>query len=210
MRERARLLRDGRVDAAWLDGIEETMAEAGAAVTEARLRRHRAAERRTRTRAARPAPFPARIFRWRTSFLLPTPSMPPNCARRLPRRAHATPKAATLPSVRIAPIFIVRHTVKRADARDCSTGEQKALLVSIVLANAWLQRESDNAPPLLLLDEIAAHLDAARRAALFDEVLALGSQAWMTGTDRALFAPLAGHAQFVTVAQGQIVHEAAP
>jgi hypothetical protein len=78
----------------------------------------------------------------------------------------------------------VRHTGKRMDARDCSTGEQKALLISIVLADAWeLARTRDGQAPVLLLDEIAAHLDARRRAALFEEILALGAQAWMTGTD---------------------------
>ena len=98
----------------------------------------------------------------------------------------------------------VRHTVKRMDARDCSTGEQKALLISIVLANAWLQKKRhDGLSPLLLLDEIAAHLDAARRAALFEEILALGAQAWLTGTDKSLFAPLSGRAHFFSITAGQ-------
>jgi DNA replication and repair protein RecF len=98
----------------------------------------------------------------------------------------------------------VRHTVKRADARDCSTGEQKTLLISIVLANAWLQKKRhDGVAPLLLLDEIAAHLDAARRAALFEEILALGAQAWLTGTDKSLFAPLSGRAHFFSITAGQ-------
>jgi DNA replication and repair protein RecF len=79
-----------------------------------------------------------------------------------------------------------------------------------VLANAWLQRARNGVPPVLLLDEIAAHLDAARRAALFEEVLALGTQAWMTGTDRSLFAPLAGRAQFATIANGQFAREVTP
>jgi DNA replication and repair protein RecF len=81
-----------------------------------------------------------------------------------------------------------RHTARRADARDCSTGEQKALLISIMLAEAReLSRARGGMAPLLLLDEIAAHLDATRRAALFEEVAALGAQAWMTGTDLSLF-----------------------
>src|SRR4029077_13839972 len=71
-----------------------------------------------------------------------------------------------------------------------STGEQKALLISILLAHARLQRAVRGEPPLLLLDEIAAHLDASRRAALFDALLRLDGQAWLTGTDEALFAPL--------------------
>ena len=84
--------------------------------------------------------------------------------------------------------LLVRHTAKRADARDCSTGEQKALLISIMLADAReLARARDGMAPLLLLDEIAAHLDVRRRAALFEEISALGAQAWMTGTDLSLF-----------------------
>jgi DNA replication and repair protein RecF len=84
--------------------------------------------------------------------------------------------------------LLVRHTAKRADARDCSTGEQKALLISIMLADAReLARAREGLAPILLLDEIAAHLDIVRRAALFEEVHALSSQAWMTGTDLSLF-----------------------
>ncbi len=98
----------------------------------------------------------------------------------------------------------VRHTQKRADARECSTGEQKALLISIVLADAWeLCAARDGHAPLLLLDEIAAHLDATRRAALFEEILALGAQAWMTGTDIEMFAALEAKADLFEVADSQ-------
>jgi DNA replication and repair protein RecF len=84
--------------------------------------------------------------------------------------------------------LLVRHTAKRAEARDCSTGEQKALLISIMLADAReLARAREGLAPILLLDEIAAHLDAVRRAALFEEIHALSAQAWMTGTDLSLF-----------------------
>ena len=77
-------------------------------------------------------------------------------------------------SVRTLADLAVRHTGKRTDARDCSTGEQKALLISIVLANAWLRARGHNGvAPMLLLDEIAAHLDVKRRAALFEEILVL-------------------------------------
>ena len=95
-----------------------------------------------------------------------------------------------------------RHTQKRADARDCSTGEQKALLISIILADAReLSRARDGLAPLLLLDEIAAHLDTIRRAALFEEIADLGAQAWMTGTDLSLFH--AARAQIFAVEDGQ-------
>jgi DNA replication and repair protein RecF len=107
--------------------------------------------------------------------------------------------------------LLVRHTAKRADARDCSTGEQKALLVSIVLANAWLQRrKNEGVAPVLLLDEIAAHLDAKRRAALFEEIIALGTQAWMTGTDMSLFEPLGARASRFAVVSGQFVRAEQP
>ena len=89
----------------------------------------------------------------------------------------------------------VRHLDLDLPAAEGSTGQQKAVLVSIALAHARLVALSRGRPPLLLLDEIAAHLDAERRAALFDEVVALGVQSWMTGTDAELFKPLAGRAQ---------------
>src|SRR5262249_47341415 len=102
----------------------------------------------------------------------------------------------------------VRHTQKRADARECSTGEQKALLISIVLADAWeLSHMRSGHAPILLLDEIAAHLDAARRAALFEEIVALGAQAWMTGTDLSLFEGLRARADVFHVNDGQFVRQ---
>src|SRR3546814_8715996 len=84
------------------------------------------------------------------------------------------------------------------------SGEQKALLVGIVLAHARLQSVDEGAAPILLLDEVAAHLDDRRRAALFEAVLALGGQAWLTGTDRQVFAPLGDRAQFVEVTDGRL------
>ena len=84
-------------------------------------------------------------------------------------------------------------------ARDCSTGQQKALLIAVILAEARLLAAAGEQQPILLLDEVAAHLDAARRSALLEELAALGAQAWLTGTDAAAFAPFAGRAQFFTV-----------
>jgi DNA replication and repair protein RecF len=90
-------------------------------------------------------------------------------------------------------------------AKVCSTGEQKALLIGLVLAHADLVRQRHSgAAPILLLDEIAAHLDPQRRAALFDEVVALGAQVWMSGTDIEAFAALGKRAQNHRVEDGRI------
>jgi DNA replication and repair protein RecF len=95
---------------------------------------------------------------------------------------------------------------KRADARECSTGEQKALLVSIVLADAReLACGPNGMSPILLLDEIAAHLDATRRSALFEEIVSLGAQVWMTGTDHQLFSELGGQADTFVVNDGRFL-----
>src|SRR3546814_12785730 len=90
-------------------------------------------------------------------------------------------------------------------AGQCSTGEQKALLIGIVLANARLLAAERGAAPLLLLYEVAAHLDRRRRAALFEELLPLKAQAWLTGTERALFAALGGRGGCVVIAVVRVV-----
>jgi DNA replication and repair protein RecF len=86
----------------------------------------------------------------------------------------------------------------------CSTGEQKALLIALVLATARVMAAERGTAPMLLLDEVAAHLDAERREALFAALLSLGGQAWMTGTDRAVFDPLGDRAQVFAVADGEV------
>jgi DNA replication and repair protein RecF len=98
----------------------------------------------------------------------------------------------------------VIHGPKNTPAPLCSSGEQKALLIGLILAKAELIKELEGASPLILLDEVAAHLDQARRAALFGEILGLGAQAWMTGTDRDLFDPMAQEAQIFAVNRGKI------
>jgi DNA replication and repair protein RecF len=101
--------------------------------------------------------------------------------------------------------FLVRHGETGRAARLCSTGEQKALLIGLVLAHAdLLRRHGQGAAPILLLDEIAAHLDPARRAALFEALVALGAQVVMSGTDPAAFAALGPRAHFLWVANGSV------
>lgn len=100
--------------------------------------------------------------------------------------------------------LIVVHGPQNAPALHCSSGEQKALLIGLILAKAELIKEMEGVAPLVLLDEVAAHLDGARREALFGEILRLNAQAWMTGTDRDLFAPIAQEAQIWAVNRGKI------
>ena len=103
--------------------------------------------------------------------------------------------------------LIVGHGPKSMLARLCATGEQKALLLGLVLSHAELTAErQDGRAPILLLDEVTAHLDAQRRAALFEEILLIGTQAWMTGTDAAAFSALQGRARFFAVEDGRMGH----
>lgn len=195
MRERARLLKFGPRDPAWLDGLEATMVETGLAMAEARrgtvARLNRALEERV-------GAFPAAQLSLEDDI---------DGERLREDLARARIRDAEAGRTTIGPHLTdlaVRHTQKRTPAPECSTGEQKALLISIVLADAReLSRARGGLCPLLLLDEIAAHLDSARRAALFDEILELGCQAWMTGTDIEMFAPLRGRAQLFAVADSQ-------
>jgi DNA replication and repair protein RecF len=206
MQERLRLLRDGARDPSWLDGLEEDMAESGSALTAARLFLIEHLNAELALRGAQGA-FPC--ARLALNDALGESAVQPDALRRAleQSRTRDTDAGRTLAGPHLAD-FEARHTAKRADAKDCSTGEQKALLISIVLANAWLQKKRhDGIAPILLLDEIAAHLDAERRAALFEEILVLGAQAWLTGTDRTLFAPLAGRAQFFAVSGAQFVRQ---
>jgi len=100
--------------------------------------------------------------------------------------------------------LLVTHAGKAEPAARGSTGEQKALLIAIILAHAELVAARTGRSPLLLLDEVAAHLDGARRAALFERLAATGSQVWMTGTDRGLFEAVPGPVTRLQVGEGRI------
>jgi DNA replication and repair protein RecF len=205
MRERARLLKYGPRDPAWLSGLEQQMAEHGVAISAAR------AETVARLNAALAARRSA------GAFPCGQLSLEGDVDRLLAERGELTAESfrETLERCRVRDAesgrtgvgphlsdLLVRHTDKRMEARDCSTGEQKALLISIVLAQAReLSHIKEGFPAILLLDEIVAHLDATRRSALFEEILALGAQAWMTGTELSMFSALTGHADIFEVAE---------
>ena len=201
MRERARLLRDGRADGTWLAALEDTMATKGVAVAAAR---RELAGRLNGICASPPGPFPGAaveavgaVEEW----LVEAPALAAEERLRdgllAARERDGETGGAALGPHRSD--MRVSHLAKGVAAAQCSTGEQKALLVAMVLANARLQAAERGSVPLLLLDEVAAHLDGRRREALFEEVWALGAQAWLTGTDSALFHSLGERAQFFHV-----------
>jgi len=206
LRERSRLLRDNSADPSWLTALEGMMAEQGVAVAAGRLD---AAERLDQACAAADGPFPqARLVLAGTveTWLEAMPALAAEA------RFASSLAASRLSDAQAGGALLGPH---RSDlqvglaktgiaAERASTGEQKALLISILLAHARLQREVRGEPPLLLLDEVVAHLDASRRAALFEALLRLDSQAWLTGTDEAVFAPLRRESQFLPVRDGRL------
>jgi DNA replication and repair protein RecF len=206
MRERNRLLKDGHVDETWLGALEQGMAESGVAVAAARRqvvgRLAMAADS-----ALGPFPIPDLALAGETEAELaagPALAAEDALRRRLAESRRADTEAGRALAGPHRSDLVVHHRAKSMPAALCSTGEQKALLVALVLAAARLLKLQRSAAPILLLDEIAAHLDAERRAALFDEIEALGAQAWMTGTDAQLFAALGGRAAFFNVADGAL------
>ena len=206
MRERARLLRDGPNDPAWLDAIEETMAAQGVAVAAAR---RDAVERLDDACTAAEGPFPHARLSLQGAVEAWLDELPALAAEDRLRAALKEGRAADAMSggATVGPHrsdLAVTHAEKGIPAETVSTGEQKALLISIVLAHAKLQRQTRGEPPLLLLDEVAAHLDTARRDALFATLLDLEGQVWLTGTDAAIFASLRQAARFLSVSDGAL------
>lgn len=200
MQERSRLLRAGTREASWLAALEKTMAGHGVAIAAAR---RETAERLTGA-GAEARPFPAAsvaVAGTVEGWLDEQPALAVEdrlrAALAAARRSDAETGGAGVGPHRAE--VVVTHAASGRPARTCSTGEQKALLIALVLASARLQRSERSAAPLLLLDEVAAHLDPWHRQALFECVEAVGGQAWYAGTDAGVFAPLAGRAQFFTV-----------
>ncbi|MCY4192621.1 MAG: DNA replication/repair protein RecF [Rhodospirillaceae bacterium] len=206
MRDRNRLLKDGGRDPVWLDALEVAMAEQGIAIAAARIEFvARLASSCAEAVSVFPAPSLA-IDGMTEELAAGSPSLLAEQALRA-RLAESRGQDAEAGRALVGPHrsdLAVRYAARDMPAALCSTGEQKALLIALILGAARLQRIERGAAPLLLLDEIAAHLDAERRAALFHEIDALGAQAWMTGTDASLFEALAGRATFVVVEDGDL------
>ncbi|PVE53867.1 DNA replication/repair protein RecF [Rhizobium rhizogenes] len=207
MRQRNRLLSDGRLDPVWLDGIEKQMAELGIAMAVARHEMLGLLRALIESRSGDTS-FPKATLTL-SGFLddqyhRPAVDLEDEYFATLRESRYRDAGAGrTLEGPHRADLF-VRHAEKDMDAARCSTGEQKALLVGLVLAHAQLTANMTGYAPILLLDEIAAHLDEGRRAALFDLIHALGGQSFMTGTDASMFAALQERAQFFTVSHGSV------
>jgi DNA replication and repair protein RecF len=204
LRERLRLLTDGPADAAWLTIIEARIARAGAAISQARARTVEALRAMIASRETSAFPKAALTLTgdWETMAAQGASadalgaSMAEALAKGRPRDAAA---GKSLVGPHRCDLEVIHVDTGRAAAQ-CSTGEQKALILNVVLAQAArLSGAKSEANPVLLLDEVAAHLDQVRRAALFDEIEALSLQAFLTGTDEMLFDTLRGRAVGVHV-----------
>lgn len=201
LRQRGRLLKTGEGDASWRSALEDTMARYGIAI---------AAARRgfvldlARACAVGIGPFPraqVSVAGEVDDWLGEMPALRAEDELRA-RLAACRAQDGEAGGAAVGPHrsdFVVADLETGRPAGQGSTGEQKALLLSIVLAHARLVALERDAPPVLLLDEVAAHLDRARRTRLFEEVLALGAQAWLTGTEAALFDELGPAAQHYRV-----------
>ncbi|WP_425044345.1 DNA replication/repair protein RecF [Primorskyibacter sp. S87] len=191
MRERNRLLKEQVRDAHWYVALEAQMATSGHRIHQGRisaLNLLKSAQDRAETG------FPTADLELNQS----EEEMPANETDLVHALTESRARDMAAGRSLVGPHrsdLIGVYAAKDVPARDCSTGEQKALLVSLILANARALSEQVGAPPIVLLDEVAAHLDAGRRAALYDEISALGAQAWMTGTGPELFAELGDRAQ---------------
>lgn len=206
MRERLKLLRASSGDRSWLKALEEEMAAHGIAIAAARSE---AVARLDRACAATRGPFPQAQLGLKDEVGLWLDRMPALAAEdalraRLQAQRGIDGESGTTTFGPHRADLAVHHGGNGMPAALCSTGEQKALLLAILLAQARLLTAQKGAAPIMLLDEVAAHLDAARRDALFAEILDLGAQAWLSGTDAALFAGLRQEAQFFAVADARI------
>jgi DNA replication and repair protein RecF len=202
MRERNKLLAVGRGDKIWLDALEKTMAETATAIAISRLT---TAEHINHTITASTLSFPKALVEVRgfaEDFLKCGNSAltSENTIKNALQEGRNLDASAgrTLTGTHRSEL-VVTHLQKNMLARNCSMGEQKALMLSIILAQARAGSRWHGVTPIILLDEVVGHLDASKRGELFEEICDIKAQSWMTGTDFSLFADLQGKAQFFRV-----------
>jgi DNA replication and repair protein RecF len=207
LRSRNRLLEEARPDAHWLDAIEHETAELAVAVTALRVETVNRLQAILIARKHPAAAFPAAeiaLDGWMERLVPLKPAVEVEDRYRAVLRDNRGRDAAagrTLDGPHLTDLAVT-HADKQIAAADASTGEQKALLIGLVLAHASLLAEMSGFAPVLLLDEVIAHLDPARRAALYAELDKLGAQTWMTGADAAAFADI--KAEVFEVVPGQV------
>jgi DNA replication and repair protein RecF len=212
LRSRNRLLEEQRPDPHWLDAIEHETAEIAVAVA---AQRAETVARLQQALAARDDPasvFPASeiaLKGWIEELIRREPARAVEDRYRAVLKDNRGRDAAagrTLDGPHLTDLAVT-HARKRIPAADASTGEQKALLIGLVLAHASLLAEMSGFAPILLLDEVVAHLDPVRRTALYGELEGLGAQVWMTGADPAAFAEIEPRAQVFEVAPGRVARK---
>jgi DNA replication and repair protein RecF len=208
LRSRNRLLENPRPDTHWLDAAEHETAEVAVAVAAARAETVRRLSAALAARRATETAFPSAeigLDGWMEAAVLAAPAVEVEDRYRAVLRDNRARDAAagrTLDGPHLTDLAVV-YEPKGIAARDASTGEQKALLIGLVLAHAGLVADMSGAAPVILLDEVVAHLDPSRRAALFAALGRLGAQVWMTGADSLAFAEVPAGAEIVDVTPGR-------
>jgi DNA replication and repair protein RecF len=213
LRSRNRLLEDIRPDPHWLDAIEHETAELAVAVTALRVETVDRLQAILLARAHPAAAFPAAgiaLDGWMERLVPLEPAVAVEDRYRALLRDNRGRDAAagrTLEGPHLTDLAVT-YADKQIAAKEASTGEQKALLIGLVLTHAGLLAEMSGSAPVLLLDEVVAHLDPARRAALYAELDKLGAQAWMTGADAAAFAEIEANADMFEIVAGEVKRRA--
>jgi DNA replication and repair protein RecF len=209
LRSRNRLLEDSPGDSHWLDAVEHETAEVAVAVAAARTETAKRLSAALEASSDNAPEFPQAqisLQGWMEQLLPDYSAIEVEDRYRgvlKENRARDAAAGRTLDGPHLSDL-IVMHTGKNIPAADASTGEQKALLIRLVLAHAGLVKQMTGFAPLLLLDEVVAHLDPLRRAALYDALSLLGVQVWMTGADPAAFGDIVGRAQVFLVRNGVV------
>jgi len=212
LRSRNRLLEDAPSDSHWLDAVEHETAEVAVAVAAARAETVKRLSAALNVSHRETPEFPQaeiELQGWMEQLLSDHSATEiEDRYRALLKENRARDAAAgrTLDGPHLSDL-VVSHAGKKIPAAEASTGEQKALLIRLVLAHAGLIKQMTNFAPLLLLDEVVAHLDPSRRAALYNALSSLGTQVWMTGADPAAFGDIIGRASLLVVRNGNVEPE---
>ena len=206
IRERSRLIKSGNSDDYWYSALENKIAETGVAIVAAR---RELVSRLGPIASVSLGPFPGAILKlvgdiecWLShASALEVEDRYKNELIEARKSSNREPLSISGPH---KTDLFVSHSIKNIPASQCSTGEQKALLIAIILSHARLRKIEFGHSPLMLLDEVTAHLDSQRRDVLFDILESLDSQVWMTGTEASLFASLQTRAQFFEISNGEV------